>query len=113
MLRGEDAWSSAELKRRPATGQVPSSSPTVADERSGFALGADAYLVKPIDRDTLRRCATDAAPWRTPRPDRRRRGGVAMLRQHLLDGDRVVVEAGSGHEALRRARDDRPDVVCS
>jgi len=35
-----------------------------------------------------------------------------VLRQHLAGNELQVVEAGSGAEALRRARDDRPDVVC-
>ena len=117
VLRGEDAWEFlAELKRRPETSQVPVVvASTVADERKGFALGADAYLVKPIDPEALMRTVRDLTRPRGPRrilivDDEEMSRYV--LRQHLLANDRIVVEAETGQEALRRIRDDRPDVVC-
>ncbi len=117
LLQGEDSWEFlAELKRRPDTSDMPVIvASTVPDERKGLALGADAYLVKPIDPEVLL-CTLGEVT--------RRRGARRILivddeemsryvlRQHLVASDRIVVEAGSGQEALRRARDDRPDVVC-
>jgi signal transduction histidine kinase/DNA-binding response OmpR family regulator len=56
LLRGEETWRwLAELKRDPATSQIPVLVvTTVEDEAKGLALGADAYLIKPIDRGALR-----------------------------------------------------------
>src|SRR5262249_49143098 len=55
MLRGEDSWSwLAELKATPATRSIPVMVVTsVEDRRKALALGADAYFMKPIDRDRL------------------------------------------------------------
>ena len=55
VLRGEDSWSwLAELKTESATREIPVLVITsVDDERKGLSLGADAYCLKPIGRDTL------------------------------------------------------------
>ena len=56
LLRGEDAWQwLTEIKGSSA---ATHSTPilvvtTVGDERKGLALGAEAYLVKPIERERL------------------------------------------------------------
>src|SRR5262245_8593602 len=54
-LRDEDTWEFlTELKRRHDTKDVPVAIvTTVDDQRKGLALGADAYLVKPVDRHRL------------------------------------------------------------
>ena len=55
LLRGEDSWTwLAELKTESATREIPVLVITsVDDERKGLSLGADAYCLKPIGRDTL------------------------------------------------------------
>jgi signal transduction histidine kinase/CheY-like chemotaxis protein len=55
LLLGEDSWSFlSELKGNPATERIPVIVVTsVDDRRKAFALGADAYFGKPIDRDRL------------------------------------------------------------
>jgi signal transduction histidine kinase/CheY-like chemotaxis protein len=55
LLRGEDSWTwLAELKAESATREIPVLVITsVDDERKGLSLGADAYCLKPIARDTL------------------------------------------------------------
>jgi signal transduction histidine kinase/DNA-binding response OmpR family regulator len=117
VLRGEDSWEFlAELKRRPDTAELPVMVvSTVADERKALALGADANLVKPVDRSALLDVLRDLT-----RPRALHRILVVddeeisryVLRQHLAGNERQVVEAGSGAEALQRVRADRPDVVC-
>jgi signal transduction histidine kinase/CheY-like chemotaxis protein len=117
LLQGEDSWEFlAELKRRPDTSDIPVVVvSTVADERKGIALGADAYFVKPFERSALLGTLCDltrrASPRRILLVDDEEMSRY-VLRQHLAAPDRVVVEAGSGEEGLRRARTDRPDVVC-
>jgi signal transduction histidine kinase/CheY-like chemotaxis protein len=117
VLRGEDAWEFlAELKRRPDTRDIPLLVvSTVEDERKGLALGADAYCVKPIDRQRLLQMVS-----RLTAPDAARRVLVVddeeisryLLRQHLTTPEHVVSEAASGAEAIRIARSERPDVIC-
>ncbi len=55
LLRGEDSWTwLAELKAESATRDIPVLVITsVDDERKGLSLGADAYCLKPIGRETL------------------------------------------------------------
>ena len=55
LLRGEDTWRwLSELKSNEKTRHIPVLvATTVEDERKGYALGADAYMPKPIDRDRL------------------------------------------------------------
>ncbi|HSD11830.1 MAG TPA: ATP-binding protein [Candidatus Binatia bacterium] len=116
-LRGEDAWSFiAELKRREDTAEVPVViATTLEDERKGLALGADAYLVKPISRQRLVQTLT-----RLIAPERVKRVLVVddeeisryLLSQHLLAPNHLVSEAATGTDALRLARDEPPDVIC-
>jgi signal transduction histidine kinase/CheY-like chemotaxis protein len=117
LLRGEDTWELlAELKRRPETKSIPLVVvSTVDDERKGIALGADAYFVKPIDRQRLVHTLT-----RLTAPETVKRILVVddeeisryVLRQHLLTPRHLVAEAATGTEALGIARTDPPDVIC-
>lgn len=117
LLRGEDGWGFlAELKRREDTRTIPVAVvSTVEDECKGIALGADAYWVKPIDRQRPLQLLTGLAA-----PESVRRILVVddeeisryVLRRHLAAPEHVVVEAADGAEALRRVREDRPDVIC-
>jgi CheY-like chemotaxis protein len=117
LLRGEDCWTFlAELKRRPDTQEIPVALVSTVDDRSkALALGADACCVKPIDRQTLLQTVTKLVA-----PESMKRVLIVddeeisryVLRQHLLTPRHVISEAGSGAEALRMARTDRPDVIC-
>lgn len=55
MMPGMDGWAVlTELKKEPATADIPVVMLTMLDEREmGFALGASEFLRKPIDRDRL------------------------------------------------------------
>src|SRR5215831_9343683 len=117
MLKGEDAWTLlTELKRHPERRHIPVAVvTTVDDERKALALGADAYCRKPVDRQRLLRIL---APLATP--DGSKRVLVAddeeifryVLSQHLLAARHVISEAATGEETLRRARAERPDLIC-
>ena len=117
LLRGEDTWEFlAELKRRPDTAELPVIVvSTVEDERKALALGADAYS---RSRSSATGCSTSSRELTRPRALHRvlvvddEEISRYVLRQHLAGNERQVVEAESGAEALRRARDERPDVVC-
>jgi signal transduction histidine kinase/CheY-like chemotaxis protein len=117
LLKGEDAWTFlTELKRRPDTRDIPVAVVTTVDDQAkAMALGADAFCLKPVDRQRLLQIAT-----RLVAPETVKRVLVVddeeifryVLRQHLMTPRHVIVEASSGGEALRLARDERPDVIC-
>ena len=117
LLRGEDTWELlAELKRRDDTRDIPIAVVSTVDDRGkGLALGADAYCVKPLDRQGLLQVLT-----RLTAPETVRRILIVddeeipryVLRQHLMRPQHVLSEAASGAEAIRMARDEQPDVIC-
>jgi signal transduction histidine kinase/CheY-like chemotaxis protein len=117
LLRGEDAWEFlAELKRRSDTQAIPVAViTTVEDESKARALGADAFCVKPIDRQRLQQMIA-----RFVSPESVKRVLVVddeevfryVLRQHLMTPRHLISEAASGSEAIRLARLEQPDVIC-
>ena len=116
-LRGEDSWSFlTEMKRRDDTRDIPILVVTeVDDERKALALGADAFHLKPIDRQRLLHALT-----RLTAPAALRRILIVddeeisryLLRQHLMAPEHVIWEATNAEDGLRIAREERPDVVC-
>jgi signal transduction histidine kinase/CheY-like chemotaxis protein len=117
MLRGEDGWSLlAELKRHPDTRDIPVAILSTIEERGkAHALGADAYLVKPIDRQRLLHTVTGLIA-----PESLRRVLLVededvhryVLRQHLSAETHVIFEASDGAEGLLLAQREHPDVIC-
>jgi CheY-like chemotaxis protein len=87
---------------------------SVEDRQKGLALGADAYGVKPIERDWLIHTLTRLT---LPAPERRlliiddEEADRYVLRTVLRDLPFVVAEAASGEEGLRRAREERPNAI--
>jgi signal transduction histidine kinase/DNA-binding response OmpR family regulator len=112
-LEGEDTWTFlAELKTLAPTREIPVIVVTVVDDqRKAFALGADAYARKPVERawllQTLERLTTSPATKRVLVVDDDEVSRYLMRR--LLVGVRCeVMEAQNGGEALRLAREARP-----
>jgi len=86
----------------------------VEDQHKGIALGADAYRVKPFEREWLLEQLTKLTE----------QGAVEkilvidddeiaryLLKQSLVGMPYVVTEAANGREGLRRAREDHPRVI--
>jgi CheY-like chemotaxis protein len=116
-LAEQDAWDLlVRLRRSEKTGRTPivvvSSG---ADGSKALALGADAYLAKPVDRRQLLDTLAALQP-RTMTP----------LRVLLIDDEEIarylirqclpvpafdLIEAASGAEGIRRAREEQPDVI--
>jgi signal transduction histidine kinase/CheY-like chemotaxis protein len=117
ILDGEEAWDLlAELKRREDTRAIPlvviSSLP---DREKALALGADAYLLKPIERRALLHTLAGLYA-QTQRPVRAlviddQEVARFLVRQCLPIPAFEVLEADSGEEGLRRAQQDVPDVI--
>ena len=118
MMPGLDGWTVlATLKADPETATIPVILSTIIDDRThGYALGADDYLTKPVDRarlaDALRRCVGE----------RHKAGGHALvvdddpsardlLRIALERAGWTVDEAADGRQGLDRVAARRPDVI--
>jgi CheY-like chemotaxis protein/anti-sigma regulatory factor (Ser/Thr protein kinase) len=116
LLNGEDSWGLlASLKGSPETRDIPIAMITsVEDERKALHLGANDYLLKPIDRElllqTLRRLSGSER-------------GVGVL---IIDDDEKdryllkhrlrrfgfeIAEASSGAEGIAKAGSDRPKLI--
>ncbi|HWC97527.1 MAG TPA: ATP-binding protein [Candidatus Sulfopaludibacter sp.] len=114
MLQGEDTWSFlAELKATEQTRSIPVLLQTVVDdEPKALALGADAFLQKPVSRETLLKELTRLV---VPRcrvlviddDDLSR----YLIRQVLREFPCAIIEAIDGHEALQRVRQVKPDLI--
>jgi CheY-like chemotaxis protein len=115
-LHGEDAWDLlARFKRDDQTHPIPLLVVSTIDDRAkGFALGADAYGVKPISRDWL----LGTLEALTPRSDAVRVLSVDdeetarfIVREMLNDPAYQLIEASSGSEGIRLAQEIAPDVI--
>jgi CheY-like chemotaxis protein len=117
LLQGEDTWTLlTELKRRPETQGIPVVlATTVDDQAKGISLGADAYLMKPVDRQRLVQQVVSLA-----QPERARRVLIVddeeisryLIRQSLASPNIEVLEAANADEALRLAAKERPGAIC-
>jgi len=116
LLDGEESWHFlAELKRSEATRDLPVLVlSTVEDTGKGLALGANAYCVKPIDRNRL---LSTIARLVAPRSSRKLLvvddDEIAryVLRQSLSATPHDLIEATNGEDGLALARQERPDLV--
>jgi signal transduction histidine kinase/CheY-like chemotaxis protein len=130
VLRGEDGWNwLAELKTDPATQAIPVLVlTTVEDEGKGYALGADEYCVKPINRAGLLGCLERltgalASPEKSKsaqevQPSERRvliiddQGSARYILTRLIqDFPFIVRQATNGVEGLRMAKEINPAFI--
>jgi signal transduction histidine kinase/CheY-like chemotaxis protein len=116
VLQGEDTWNLlARLKSDPSTRNVPVVMATsVEDQSKAMALGADAYVVKPLTRAVLRTLL-----WRLS--GQHLSGTVLvvddeevsryLLRQVFSNPKIRFLEASNGAQALELALAEKPDLV--
>ena len=115
-LHGHDSWDLlAKLKRQGQTESIPLIVVSALDDRQkGFALGADAYGVKPITREwlieTLNALVPRSPAVRVLTVDDEETARF-IIREMLPTADYEVLEATSGRDGLKRAREVAPDVV--
>ena len=116
LLPGKDAWEFlAILKSGDATKDIPVLvATTVEDQRKGFALGADAYVLKPVERNWLlaelaRLTSLDSVPRVLIIDDEE----IAryVLSQCLVGLPYIISEAATGLEGVRRACEERPQII--
>ena len=115
-LHGTEAWDLlARFKRDPAQSSRPVIVvSTIDDQRKGYALGADAYCVKPIDSAglvrTLDRLVVTREAVRVLTVDDEEASRF-IIRQLLNDREHELVEASSGLDGLAKAHAAPPDVI--
>jgi signal transduction histidine kinase/CheY-like chemotaxis protein len=116
LLEGEDTWKFlADLKTRAATRDIPVIVvSSVDDRRKGFALGADAYGVKPVTGSwLLGELERLTGEGRVPEVLIIDDDDVAryVLKRLLSHVRCAITEMPNGTDGLRTARDLRPDIV--
>ncbi|MFN7131374.1 MAG: ATP-binding protein [Myxococcales bacterium] len=115
LLQGQSAWGFLEELKRGPLQELPVFVVTVAgDADRARALGAEDFLLKPLDRKWLLDRLGKALP-----ETRRTRILVVdddevsryLVASQLAGPDVEVVEAASGEQGLRRARDEAPAAI--
>jgi CheY-like chemotaxis protein len=115
-LHGHESWELlTRLKRDDRTSSIPVViASNIDDQQKGFALGADAYGVKPLDRqwlvDTLDHLVAKTSSVRVLSVDDEETYRF-IIREMLNDTGYEIVEAGSGSDGLRLTREVEPDVI--
>ncbi|MCK8824033.1 hybrid sensor histidine kinase/response regulator [Fuchsiella alkaliacetigena] len=117
MMPGKDGWSVLmELKSSQELQQIPVIMSTIIDEKNkGYALGAAAYLTKPVKRDALQKALNKLrlkpnSSVLVVEDDQQTR---ELLRKILESEDYAVLEAENGQVALDILReiDDLPGII--
>jgi CheY-like chemotaxis protein/two-component sensor histidine kinase len=117
MMGGEEAWDYlVRIRRDDRLRGVPVIVvSTMPDRAKGLALGADAYLFKPIDRrmllDTLTGLYDRQQPPLKVLTIDDEEVARYLIRQCLQLPAFELIEANEGGEGIRRARAERPDVI--
>jgi signal transduction histidine kinase/CheY-like chemotaxis protein len=114
ILQGEDTWSFlTEIKSQDQTRGIPVLIQTIVpDESKAMALGADAFLPKPVGRDTLLK---ELARLIVPKvrvlvvdDDELSR---YLIRQVLRKFSCAILEAVDGYDALQIVHQHKPDLI--
>jgi len=116
LLEGEHSWDLLrDLKRDPATREIPVYVVTVVDnQQKALALGADGFQAKPLDRiwllDQLNRVRGEQPIPRVLIIDDDETSRY-LVRTVLANSRCQIREAGGGVEGIRLAREYEPDIV--
>lgn len=116
VLRAEDSWRFlAALKQEPRTRDIPVMiASTIEDQAKAFHLGADDYLLKPVEKAQLLeklKELTDPAPAQRILiidDDERDR---YFLKQQFRSSTVLIREVSKGVEGLGEAAKERPDAI--
>jgi CheY-like chemotaxis protein len=113
LMRGEDSWRwLMEVKADAGTQSIPVVvATTVEDERKAYALGADAYLRKPVEREVLVRELDHFLGRRILIIDDD--PAIRYTLKKLLDDGQSchIVEAADGATGLEAAKLTKPEVI--
>jgi signal transduction histidine kinase/DNA-binding response OmpR family regulator len=115
LLNGEDAWKFlAELKSEPETRHIPVLVISAVDDREkGFALGAEAYCVKPVERRWLLEnlnAVTGSGSEKILLVDDDEMSRH-IVKQVLRDTRFTLCEATRGDDAIEQAHSEKPAAI--
>jgi signal transduction histidine kinase/DNA-binding response OmpR family regulator len=115
VLRSEDSWRFlADLKKDARTRDIPVViASTIEDQAKAFHLGADDYLLKPVERAPLMESLEQLTAPRLARiliVDDEERDRY-LLKQYFRELGVVIQEASGGAEGLREAAREAPDAI--
>ncbi len=116
LLPGQSGWDFlAEVKSEEATRDIPVFVVSVLDEhKKGFSMGAEDFVVKPVDRKWLLAKLRDVAR-RTPIEKvliiDDQEVARYILKGHLADSKFTLLEASGGMEGLRKAKEEKPSLI--
>ncbi|MEW6210166.1 MAG: response regulator [Acidobacteriota bacterium] len=114
IMPGVDGWAVlAALKADPELADIPVIMLTMIDDRNtGFALGADDYLTKPVDREkitaVLKKYRAEGCRVMIVDDDPAARDMISRL---LAKESCVVIEAANGREAIDHIQSQRVDLI--
>jgi signal transduction histidine kinase/CheY-like chemotaxis protein/HAMP domain-containing protein len=116
MMHEMDGWSVLQaIRADPALADIPVVMVSILDEkRRGFALGASAYLTKPVDRARL---AAALEPFKAKGANQRAlvveddEAVREMLRRLLIGEGWIVATARNGRHALARLTEETPHLI--
>ncbi len=116
MMPGMDGWEVlSQLKANPAIAHIPVIMLSMVDNKSlGYALGADEYLLKPIDRQQLVKVIEKYKVKKSPsvllvvEDDSTTR---EMLKRQLEIDDVKTLEASNGAQALTLMKSTKPGAI--
>lgn len=117
LLEAESGWTLlTEIKGQAATRDIPILVLTIVDgKEQALALGAADFCLKPVDRDWLLNrlvALQEGGPLNTVLIIDDEEADRYVLKGLLTaQGRFAILEAASGEEGLRRAREQRPDVI--
>jgi signal transduction histidine kinase/CheY-like chemotaxis protein len=113
LLGGDDTWALlAELKRDAVTHHIPVIIiSNVEDQHKAIALGADAYHVKPVSRESLLRSLSNLTTKRNILVIDDDEATRYVLGRALAELNCSMREASTGSEGLQKARAETPDLV--
>jgi CheY-like chemotaxis protein len=113
VLRSEDSWRLlAELKTNASSRDIPVIIvSTIEDQAKAFHLGADDYLLKPVERSALLERLTELTSIRNILIIDDEERDRYLLKQYFRAYHLVIREAFTGLEGIRQAAGERPDVI--
>jgi CheY-like chemotaxis protein len=116
VLRAEDSWRLlVELKQDVRTRAIPVMiASTIEDQAKAYHLGADEYILKPVERaqllERLKGLTAEARPTRVLIIDDDERDRY-FLKQLLRESDVTIQETTSGAEGIHAAAKEGPDAI--
>jgi CheY-like chemotaxis protein len=116
VLRSEDSWRFlAELKQDARTHDIPVIiASTIEDQGKAFHLGADDYLLKPVERtallERLRALTGTSQPARILIIDDQERDRY-VLKQQFRESGIIIQEVSNGSDGIREAAKNKPNAI--